>query len=206
MTLNVGVFSFTSAFDHSPHLAPAAATTPISASCPKCGVIHKSGITSCCGRGGSWFKTCGTSDNKNLDHTWKEGIRVCYARESRAVVGQQLRPFQPQNDTSFETSTIMSISGSTPTPKPSLPRQHNGTIINSTQSSSTDVFMATASHASDITPITARGYKAFFCVVAHISMTSIFEFWRTIIVMSGWFHVWYPLVHPCTCQYGFWHE
>merc|ERR1711907_873784 len=48
--------------------------------CPKCGKFKKSGKKSCCGRGGSWYKNCGTSDNKKskkFDHTWFEGIQVC---------------------------------------------------------------------------------------------------------------------------------
>ena len=35
---------------------------------------------SCCGRGGSWFKHCGTSGNQNLHHTWYEGIQACQTR------------------------------------------------------------------------------------------------------------------------------
>ena len=45
--------------------------------CPKCGTIKKSAKTSCCGRGGSWFRNCGSAGNRNFPHTWSEGILVC---------------------------------------------------------------------------------------------------------------------------------
>ena len=45
--------------------------------CLKCGIIEKSGKSSCCGRGGSWFGNCGSVGNGNLDHTWYEGIQFC---------------------------------------------------------------------------------------------------------------------------------
>ena len=70
-----------------------AATTAISTSiCPKCGTIEKSGKTSCCGRGGSWFKTCGSFGNSNLDHTWSEGIWACKtSAQSKTAIDQQLK-------------------------------------------------------------------------------------------------------------------
>ena len=60
--------------------------------CPKCGTIAKSGIMSCCGRGGAWFKKCGGSSNGNTRprYTWYEGIQSCTARtKSITAVGQQ---------------------------------------------------------------------------------------------------------------------
>ena len=50
--------------------------------CPACGVMKKSGKTSCCGLGGSWFEDCGSVGDAKLDHTWNEGIRSCKARKS----------------------------------------------------------------------------------------------------------------------------
>ena len=52
----------------------------ISSTCSKCAPIEKSGKISCCGRGGSWFRNCGSGGNSNLDHTWSEGIRACETR------------------------------------------------------------------------------------------------------------------------------
>ena len=45
--------------------------------CLKCGTFKKSGKVSCCAPGGSWFKTCGGSGNRNADHTWSEGMKAC---------------------------------------------------------------------------------------------------------------------------------
>ena len=62
-------------------------TTAISVACPRCGSIGKSGRSSCCGRGGSWFRNCGSAGNMKLQHTWRAGIQACEARpqESKAV-------------------------------------------------------------------------------------------------------------------------
>merc|ERR1712032_1389933 len=51
----------------------------ISPVCRKCVTIKKSGKMSCCGRGGSWFKKCGSAaaGNRQIEHTWYEGIRAC---------------------------------------------------------------------------------------------------------------------------------
>ena len=45
--------------------------------CPKCVVLKKSGKSSCCGRGGSWFNRCGSDGSAHHDHTWTEGIQAC---------------------------------------------------------------------------------------------------------------------------------
>jgi len=66
-------------------------TTTASFVCPKCGTIDKSGKISCCGRGGSWFKNCGSVGNAKLDYTWYEGAQACEARSrSKAGIDQQL--------------------------------------------------------------------------------------------------------------------
>ena len=63
--------------------------------CPKCGIIAKSGKSSCCGRGGSWFKNCGGSGNTKLQHTWNEGIQACKARsQSTTNIRQQINDAQ----------------------------------------------------------------------------------------------------------------
>ena len=85
-----------SVFDQCPHKkTPAQTTTTISLACSKCGTVGKSGKSSCCGRGGSWFKSCGVTGNARLQHTWYEGIQSCKARtESRIAVGQQANAAQ----------------------------------------------------------------------------------------------------------------
>ena len=62
----------------------------ISSVCPKCGTLGKFGKRSCCGRGGSWFKNCGSRGNTKLAHTWYEGIQVCKAslEQSKLALGQ----------------------------------------------------------------------------------------------------------------------
>ena len=70
-------------------------TTTIGPVCPKCGTIAKSGKTSCCGRGGSWFRNCGGAGNTKLKHTWYEGIHGCKSRgRSKTVMGHQLNVAQ----------------------------------------------------------------------------------------------------------------
>ena len=80
-------------------------TTPISSVCAKCGIIQKSGKRSCCSRGGSWFGQCVSAGNADLGHTWYEGIRVCEARQSQAVVVQRLHGPQPESKASSDDIT-----------------------------------------------------------------------------------------------------
>ena len=82
------------------------AATKIRSICPKCGIIQKSGKVSCCGHGGSWFKNCGSVGNTKLDHTWKEGIRVCNARQWHVAVGQQLEGSQFQRNISSDDAKM----------------------------------------------------------------------------------------------------
>ena len=70
-------------------------TVPV---CPRCGTIDKSGIISCCGRRGSWFKNCGSADSTKLHHTWHEGILACKARsQPKTVIGQQPKVAREKN-------------------------------------------------------------------------------------------------------------
>jgi len=64
-------------------------TTAASSGCLVCGSVKKSRKKSCCGRGGSWFGTCGGAGNKKATHTWFEGIKVCEKRraEYKAALG-----------------------------------------------------------------------------------------------------------------------
>jgi len=71
-------------------------TSPI---CSECGTMRKSGVKTCCAKGGSWFGKCGSADDANVGHTWYEGVQVCKARQSRVAVGQQLRASRPRSNT-----------------------------------------------------------------------------------------------------------
>ena len=48
--------------------------------CPDCGILDKSGKASCCGRGGSWFRNCGSAGNTKFRYTWYEGVLSCKTR------------------------------------------------------------------------------------------------------------------------------
>ena len=41
---------------------------------------------SCCGRGGSWFQSCGGDGSVRLRHTWYEGIQACKAQGRVSIV------------------------------------------------------------------------------------------------------------------------
>ena len=70
----------------------------ISSVCPQCGTIAKTGKSSCCGRGGSWFRNCGSAGNAKLRHTWYEGIRACKTRSQlKTASGQQPNAAQQLN-------------------------------------------------------------------------------------------------------------
>ena len=45
--------------------------------CPQCDIVKKSGLFSCCARGGAWFKNCGDPGDESFAHTWDEGIDAC---------------------------------------------------------------------------------------------------------------------------------
>merc|ERR1711937_803226 len=63
--------------------------------CSKCGTIERSGKVSCCGRGGSWYRNCGSASNAKVDHTWCDGIQACKERrQSRRAIGQHLKDAQ----------------------------------------------------------------------------------------------------------------
>ena len=48
--------------------------------CSKCGYTKKSGVLSCCARGGDWFKNCGDAGETHLEHTWAKGVQACKSR------------------------------------------------------------------------------------------------------------------------------
>ena len=68
--------------------------------CQKCSIVKKSGVTSCCARGGSWFNNCGADSNAKFDHTWYEGILACKKARpvtSKKAISQQLNTAQQQS-------------------------------------------------------------------------------------------------------------
>ena len=45
--------------------------------CTSCGTFKKSGRASCCAPGGAWYQQCGGSGDKNVDHSWFDGVEAC---------------------------------------------------------------------------------------------------------------------------------
>ena len=45
--------------------------------CAKCGTFLKSGRVSCCAPDGAWNNNCGRAGNKNVGHSWFEGVEAC---------------------------------------------------------------------------------------------------------------------------------
>ena len=88
----------------------AVAETPIIRVCSECGSIGKSGTRSCCGRGGSWFGSCGSAGDTKLNHTWYEGIRVCNKKQFQAVASQQLYVSQAKANTSSDDTSARTVS------------------------------------------------------------------------------------------------
>ena len=55
--------------------------------CPECGFNPTSGEFSCCFRGGSWHKKCGTAQDPNYEYTWLEGAETCKSKRSFLPIG-----------------------------------------------------------------------------------------------------------------------
>ena len=78
-------------------------TTTSRSVCPTCGTIERSGKSSCCGRGGSWFRNCGSAGNTKLRQTWYEGILACKTRAQLKTVRAQQLKFAQQSNSSHGT-------------------------------------------------------------------------------------------------------
>ena len=89
---------------HTP--TPTATSTVSSPVCLKCGTIKKSGKSSCCGHGGSWFRNCGGSGNANRQHMWIDGILACNTQpQSNTAIEQQLKVTR-ENGIGFSSNSI----------------------------------------------------------------------------------------------------
>ena len=170
--------------------------TAISSECPRCGTIAKSGQMSCCGRGGSWFKSCGGAGNTKLQHTWHEGIQACKARlQSKTVVGHQLNGGKQKSIHSSQgagmannkagiaaTKTFVFTSASTPmsdttsivtssyTPDNVSITTPAHTLVMNTP---TTTFMISSTHTSASTSI-IEGYVNLLKITVHINVLLIF--------------------------------
>jgi surface protein len=91
-------------------------------SCAKCGSIKKSGKMSCCGRGGSWFRDCGSGGNSKFGHTWSEGIQACVvtAESSKTGIDQKEAKEEPNASTGADVVNPEEIKPATKLPSASV--------------------------------------------------------------------------------------
>ena len=175
---------------------PAGTTTTISSVCPRCGTIGKSGKSSCCGRGGSWFRNCGSVGNTKLRHTWYEGIQACIARtRSKTVIARQKGIGSSHGDdmannkvviaTTIKTFAVTSVNTSTP-------KSDSTSIITSAYTPdnapittpfhtlmaniSTNVLMTSSTHTSASTSIVTQGWELLLKIVIYINLWFIMVF------------------------------
>ena len=148
--------------------------------CRKCGSIAKSGKISCCGRGGSWFRKCGSAGHPNLDHTWYEGIQACKARsQSKTAIDQQSNAGSFNGADKANSEVVITAAKPFTTVNKSTPLSVTTPIIMS--DNSTHMFMTDPSHTSASTTIDARG-----CV--NIFLTSLLAsvFCSRLYLVFGW--------------------
>ena len=137
-------------------------TTIIRSTCPKCGIIEKSGRSSCCGRGGSWFGHCGGAGNTQFLYTWQEGIQLCKSlAQFKITIGQQRGVAQRKG---------LSSSNGDPTP---IFASANTAITKSVVNISTHTLMIAPVRTSVSTSITAQGCELLLKMAAHISLVLI---------------------------------
>ena len=138
----------------------------ISSACPKCGLIKKSGKTSCCGRGGSWFKSCGSGGNAKLHHTWYEGIQVCKSRaQSRTVIDHaaQYKIIDSSNRTDTTNSKVVITTAKTITFTPA--EMISSTLVTTTTTTLINMSINTSTITS-VSTLTTYGtvWISIFCL------------------------------------------
>ena len=174
-------------------------TTTSRLACSKCGTIGKSGKASCCGRGGSWFRKCGSTGNREFPHTWSEGILACKIRAQwKAVRSRRPNGAQHLNSsydirignskvshitfTKYITGVMHSIAATNST-NHSITAPDNGPII------TTLAHTTTTSRSTDILP-TAPAYIGTFSTIVTEPITSVIAsttaFTRTAKVSADW--------------------
>ena len=174
---------------------PAVVTTIMHSVCRKCGTIGKSNKVSCCARGGSWFKDCGSAANVKLRHTWHEGIQACTIRAQKSKVAFGHRPecYEGTGDAPTDAvatnvgivvtrmATVATTTISPPTSKAVIasansPRPHQSRIIVLAPMADGSPAMFTPAAQSAGAPITARGYERLqqlYGAVARMSLLTI---------------------------------
>ena len=154
--------------------------TAISSECPRCGTIAKSGQMSCCGRGGSWFKSCGGAGNTKLHHTWYEGIQACKSRSSQsntviAQHAQQQKDAESSRGTKYKSPIAVTKTSAFTLVKTSAPISHTTSIVTPTYTpdnvsittsarkllvdTSNIISLTFSTHTSASTSIGTQGYR-----------------------------------------------
>ena len=144
---------------------PTDTTTTIAVSvCPRCGTTGKSGKTSCCGRGGSWFKSCGGDGNTKLQHTWYEGIQACKARSQfKAVIGQQLNGAQQKGTGSSQRVGRASYK--------EVIAKTAFTLVNTSTPMPDSTLIVTSTYTSENVPIATSAHTLMTNTATNILMT-----------------------------------
>ena len=176
--------------------------TTITPVCRKCGTIRKSGKSSCCGRGGSWFRNCGSAGNAKNSHTWYEGIQVCKARkrasgrESNAAQ-QQLNPSNGadmRNPKAVMTTTTFALTpGNTPKTFPDF-KTFTTTPI-TTISTSANTPMDPMINTSSVTTAFTISHTDTLTMTTSDTSTMITQ----TVIATGWIsHGMYVCMYVCT--------
>ena len=146
-------------------------TVTVSSVCPKCGIAKRSGKSSCCGRGGSWFGNCGSTGDTKVDHTWYEGLQACKARtQSKTVIGQQLNGVQ-QGSKAVSTTVFAMVPASANTSKVTA------SIATANTANTTSTHIAISHNFPPVlvtapvhTTTTSRGCERLLDIHVHISL------------------------------------
>ena len=162
----------------------AGATTIAVTVCPRCGTIKKTDKSSCCGRGGSWFRNCGGAGNTKLPHTWYEGIQACKSRTlSKKDISQQKRIDSSHGADIINyksvitaTKTFLFTSVNTPTPISESTAPINTTTYTSSQTLienrpiTSNSLMISSNHPPVSTSITSQGCEILLEMIVHINL------------------------------------
>ena len=183
---------------------PAAKTTAtIRSVCRKCGTVGKSGKSSCCGRGGSWFRNCGSTKDAKHSHTWYEGIQVCNTRaQPKRASGRESNASQQQLNPSngadmrnpkavMTTTTFALTSGNAPKTFPDF-KTFTTTptrIISTSANTSTVTTAFMISHTGTLAMTTSATITASISTSTMITQT---------VIATGWIsHVMYVCMYVC---------
>ena len=138
----------------------------VSSVCPKCGTIGKSGKSSCCGRGGSWYRNCGNAGNEKAGHTWYEGVQACNTRSGfKTVIGKQQNAAQQPHSRQGDGKSVVIVI-STPTSSVASVSPSVRTAINKSVATSVTLSMGNTSTSNTTSTILFLLYSyGYLCVI-----------------------------------------